>query len=105
MNSDEKIFMQRVTDVVLKNNYKIKEFYIDSKCFGNIVLVISNGIETHHFYTDRGEIIFNNKPVRYMLSFDERAIDIDFSYLPSLNTKFLFLTTLIKFFEYDTANQ
>ncbi|MBQ8288388.1 MAG: hypothetical protein IJX76_06410 [Clostridia bacterium] len=99
MISDERIFMQRVKDVVSKNNYIIKEFYIDNNCFGNIVLVISNDVETHHFYTDRGEIIFNDQPVRYMLSFEERVIDIEFTYMPSFDTKFLFLTTLIKFFE------
>ena len=87
MISDERIFMQRVKDVVSKNNYIIKEFYIDNNCFGNIVLVISNDVETHHFYTDRGEIIFNDQPVRYMLSFEERVIDIEFTYKPCMHNK------------------
>ena len=95
----ERIFKQRVREVVLQNHYDIVEFYIDKKCFGNIVLVITNGIKTHHFNTDRGEIIFNGKPVNYMLSFDQKIINIETSYLPSFDTQFLFLTTLNKFFE------
>lgn len=99
MKFKDKIFKERVKNLVLKNNYKIDEFYIDKKCFGNIVLIISNDTETHHFNTDKGEIIFNHKPVKYMLAFDENVIDIEYEYLPSFDTKFLFLTTLIKFFE------
>ena len=95
----EKIFKKRVKDVVTENNYKIEEFYIDKKCFGNIVLTISNNTETHHFYTDRSQIIFDHKPVKYMLSFDKEIIDIECYHLYSFDTKFLFLTTLIKFFE------
>ena len=95
----ERTFKKRVKDIVAKNNYKIEEFYIDKKCYGNIVLIISNSTETHHFNTDRSEIIFDHKPVKYMLSFDKEIIDIEHYRLCSFDTKFLFLTTLIKFFE------
>lgn len=97
----DKIFKERIEELVRQNGYEIEEFYIDKKFFGNIVLIISNGAKMHHFNTDRGEIIFDHKPVKYSLSFDEEMINIDFDLLPLLDTNFLFLVTLIKFFERD----